>query len=189
MISKELLEKVQDRVANNSVGPSTVHGQKTGTVKAARTFFKKLNLNVFSNVSNEADFLEKLDKQTKLLQPKLPDRKWGFARKTLNIFLFQAAHDIYLSKKYGLRKLVKFLELPLDNPNAERLKEENENGKKLNWENIKDLEKKDSDEFQSVAKEIARNKKYGYNCKRCELEFYFYKQKKRNKFRIVLDST
>ncbi len=171
------IKKVQERTANISVGPSTVRGQETGTVEKARTFFKKLNLNIFSNVRNEADFLKKLDKQTDLLKSKLPKGKWGFARKTLNIFLFQAAHDIYLSKEYGLRKLVKFLELPLDNPNAKILKKKNKNGKKLNWKNIKSLEKKDSDEFQNVAKEIARNKKYK-NCKRCELEFHFYKQEK-----------
>jgi hypothetical protein len=44
---------IQKRIANISVGPSTVRGQPTGTVNIASNYLQKINLKDFSNVSED----------------------------------------------------------------------------------------------------------------------------------------
>jgi hypothetical protein len=39
----------QERIANTSVGASTVRGNEKGTAKAIRQYFKNLDLNDYSN--------------------------------------------------------------------------------------------------------------------------------------------
>ena len=167
------LKLIQKRIANISIGPSTLRGQPKGSIKIAIAFLKNLDLHDFINIDDETDFLGNLDKQTNLLKDKLPSKSWGVARKALNIFLFQATHDIYLSKEYNLRKLIPYLELPLDNPNGKRLDDKaKQKNRSIGWHNIKNLTKENSDMLQNFAKELAREE---YNCERCYLDIYFWR--------------
>lgn len=169
-----LIEQMQKRIANLSIGSSTLRGQGKNAKSIAISYLKNIDLREFSNINNELKFTDKLNYHTELLQKKLPNRSWGAARKALNIFLFQVAHDIYLSKAYNLRKIVPFLEVPLDNLNAKGLvKEAKRRHLKLHWHSIKDLHKDDSDKFQKFAKQFAKEK---YNCERCYLELYFWRE-------------
>ena len=173
MEENEFISKVQRRIANISIGPSTLRGQPKDTARIVRKFLEELNLNNFSNIPSESEFLNKLEKNTSLLQDLIPSKSWGIARKALNIFLFQSVHDIFLCEKYNLRKLIPFLELTLDNPNAKKLIDRaNQRGINLNWKNIKSLNKEDSTKLQEFAKKIAREE---FNCERGHLDIYFWR--------------
>lgn len=165
---------VQNRIANTSVGPSTLRGQPKGSVKKAINFLKIMSLNDYFNIHKEDEFLSNLNRQTNLLKNELPSQSWGFARKIINIFLLQATHDIYFGNGYNLKKIIPFLEVPLDNPNAKKLREfAKSTGIKLSWSNIKNLSKEDSDSLQIFAQKIAKEK---YSCERCYLDYYFWRE-------------
>ena len=169
---------IQYRIANLSFGVGTFRRQPSGTTQAAINFCRDLGLIDFSSIKNEDEYLNELGKQTNLLMEKLPSKSWGIARKALNIFLFQTAHDIILSAKYNLTKLIPYLEVPLDNPNALKLKNKaKQEGIILNWKNIKDLKKIDSDAFQKYAKKIAQDE---HNCSRCYLDLFYWRADQSN---------
>ena len=169
-----LIKLMQKRVANLSIGSSTLRGQGKNAKRIAIGFLKNMDLGGFSNINNEREFTDRLNYHTKLLKEQLPNRSWGAARKALNIFMFQAAHDIYLSEGYHLKDIISFLEVPLDNFNGKGLvKEARQRNLKLHWRSIKDLNKDDSDRFQRFAKQYAKDK---YNCERCYLDLYFWRE-------------
>ena len=166
------IDPIQKRIANNSVGTSTVRGQPKGTVTIARTFLKSVNLKDFSDAS-EDQFRTVLDAYTSKLKNELPSHSWGIARKVLNIFLFQAAHDIFLNRYYALDKIICYLEVPLDNPNAKKLKKIAKlKGKNLDWKNIYSLAPETSIQFQECARKYAYDK---YNCERCYLDIFWWR--------------
>ncbi len=166
------IEKVQRRIANISVGPSTLRGQPRGTIKTAREFFMVFNFEAFKDCSSEEEFLKKLDEQTELLRNKLPSQSWGISRKALNLFLFQSAHDIYLCEKNNLRRLIPFFEVVLDNPNAKIiLTIAEKEGVSLIWRNIKSLNKEENKLIQEFAKRIASERNY----ERCYLDLDFWR--------------
>jgi len=166
------IDKVQKRMANISIGPSTLRGQPKGTIKIAREFLMNFNLNIFNEINSEDDFLNKLDEQTRLLQEKIPSKSWGISRKALNLFLFQSAHDIYLCEKYNLKRLIPFFEVVLDNPNSKRILAIAEGeGIFLIWRNIKSLKKDENYQIQNFAKKIASERNY----ERCYLDLDFWR--------------
>jgi len=157
-----------------AVGSSTLRGQPKGSVKTAIDFLCQIDLNIFKNIKSEALFADTLNHQTDLLKELLPSKSWGFARKVLNIFLFQVTHDIYLSDKYNLKKLIPFLEVALDNPNAKKLlKRAKKRSCKFYWRNIKSLMKEENSEIQEFAKKIAREE---FGVERCYLDLYFWRE-------------
>ena len=167
------IDLVQRRIANISVGGSTVRGQPEGTVAIVRKYLSRIDLRKFSTVINEEGFSNILDRRTRFLQGKLPSQSWGISRKVLNIFLFQAAHDIFLNKKYSLDSVITYLELPLDTSNGKRLRKlAKAEGIKLHWRNIKSLEPKISAKIQEYAKEHACSE---YQCDRCYLDVYWWR--------------
>ena len=167
------IDLVQRRIANISVGNSTVRGQPKGTVATARDYFASVDLAEFSRIINEDGFGKILDKHTKLLQKKLPSHSWGISRKVLNICLFQATHDILLNKKYSLDAVIPYLELPLDNPNGKKLRKlARAEGIKLHWTNIKSLEPEMSAKLQAYAKKHARSE---HQCERCYLDVLWWR--------------
>ena len=169
---------IPKRIANISVGASTVRGQPPKTVEIARNYLQSsINLKDFSNVS-EDQFRTVLDEHTEKLKNELPSHSWGIARKVLNIFLFQATHDIILNKKYTFDKTITFLEVPLDNRNAKILKKSaKSHGINLDWKNIKSLRPEVSKEFQEYAKQYASQKE----CERCYLDLYWWRSENNTK--------
>ena len=167
------IDLVQRRIANISVGPSTVQSQPKETLATARKYLASIDLREFSTVNNEEGFNKLLDEHTRLLQENLPSQSWGISRKVLNIFLFQATHDIFLNKKYSLYAAVPYFELPLDNPNGKKLRKlARAEGIKLHWTNIKSLEPEISATFQAYAKKHARSE---HQCARCYLDVYWWR--------------
>jgi hypothetical protein len=166
------IDLIQKRIANISVGTSTVRGQPKGTVTIARKYLQSVNLKDFSEGS-EDHFRTVLDTNTDKMKHELPSNSWGIARKVLNIFLFQAAHDVFLNRNYSLDKIIRYLEVPLDNPNAKKLKEiVKSKGENLDWTNIYSLAPETSSQFQEYARKYAYEK---YNCERCYLDIFWWR--------------
>lgn len=167
------IDLIQKRIVNISVSSSTVRGQPKGTVKITRNYLGSIDLQSFSEIHDETQFNLLLDKHTESLKEQIPSKSWGISRKVLNIFLFQASHDIILNRKYGLDCIISFLELPLDNPNAKRLvKYAKQVNKRLNWNNIYSLQPETSNLFQDFAKKYAQD---NYHCERCYLDVYWWR--------------
>jgi len=164
------VELVKKRIVYISISPSVVRGQKSGTMKEIINYLVSINLENFSKVKDEKNFNHLLDMYTN--EPGKKIKCWGIARKAINIFLFQASHDIVLNRKYNLNKIIPYLELILDNNNAKKLvKYAKQKGINLEWEKIKSLDKKTNKKFQKVAKKYAHEE---YKCERCYLEFYLW---------------
>jgi hypothetical protein len=174
---KHLLAKFQNYIAHTSVGPSTIRGQKRGTKEIVINYLKKLNLGKLSKINDEKDFTDWLNHHTNTLAEKLR-KNWGVARKAINLFLFHASHNLYLQQGYRLRKIIKYLELPLDNYNAKRLKEyAREKQITLKWKSIKSLTRKENKKFQEIAREYAKEK----GMYRCHLDLIFWVEGKERK--------
>lgn len=91
------ISDVQRRIANTSIGASTLRGQKKDSVQKARGYLVKLDLTKLKNISN-SEFTRWLNERTEELQKELPEHKWGVARKAINIFLENAFYNKFLSE-------------------------------------------------------------------------------------------
>lgn len=115
MINDELLEKVRWHTAQTSVGPSTLR-TVTGTVAAARKGLFLLQLDRLAGASDADAFARELNFHTRRIRGRLPSgaRRWGSARKVLNIYLRGVLYNAYLSRAYAFERVEEWLELPLD---------------------------------------------------------------------------
>lgn len=163
------VEDVQRRVANTSIGASTLRSQGV-RIKEAREFLEGLNLDELIQLPKE-DFNDWLGKKTKLLMRRFKcnsgdKNNWGAARKVINIFLENALHNRFLFEEYNLQRFEDVLEIPLDSNVAKGLEEDwkkylerHKSGassdKLPKWTTIKGLEPTDSDKFQACARKVA----------------------------------
>ena len=107
---------VQKRVANISIGPSTLRNQGKKDVAPtvttiAREFLGVLKLAELRYMKVDK-FDEWLNDKTKDLEDRFKDvapGNWGAARKAINVFLENAFYDRLLSEEYNLQKLVSCL--------------------------------------------------------------------------------
>ena len=120
---RDFVSTVQAFIARASVSPSAMRGRGgRGTIDCTRRFLSELSLKPFG-VSNAQLFGERLDEATDELLSLMPrrGRKWGKARKILNIFLRNALYSTHLSERFGLARAESVLELPLDSFTGGRL--------------------------------------------------------------------
>lgn len=156
---RKFAKLIQVRAARVAVGPSTVRGQGPGVVDAARHFLRSLKLAQFGTRSAPR-FKRELDLATKRLMQRLPrrGRKWGVARKVLNIFLRDALYTWCLRDEYHLERAEPLMEVPLDRITAKRLRKKD---KKLpRWHGVRHLTPEDSALYQQRASDFAKKKGY-----------------------------
>jgi hypothetical protein len=105
---------------------------------AGQEFMRGLNLSKFGT-ANPSGFARQLDRTTLRLQAALPRgaRRWGLARKLLNIFLRDALYSVYLSRKSGMTDAEFLLEIPLDSITAKRIRGEHHGLPK--WRGVRHL--------------------------------------------------
>lgn len=150
------------RIAETSIGISTLRGHPSKTISTTRAYLKKLDLEDFQCATLK-DFNGVLNKHTIRLSKRI--RKldhnsayWGSARKALNLFLGNAAYHAILRKEYRLDRIEKYLEVPLDKQVANGLitlaEERNEILPK--WKTIKGLLPEESNLYQSFANSYAK---------------------------------
>jgi hypothetical protein len=157
----DFIKRVQDYVAETSVGTSALRNQGAkGMIGIAREYLKKITLKDF-DTADEVKFRAPLDKHTERLRKRFPDpaQHWGAARKALNRFLMDACHNRHLFRHYGLGVIEHWLEVPLDSHVAKHVAK-TISGKRgairlPRWTSIKSLKPCDSDTYQNVAKAAA----------------------------------
>ena len=150
---KLLLRAVQSRAARVAVGASTVRGAgNAGVAAASREFLAGVDLRPFGT-PQAARFEKALEAETRRLQAHLPHRarKWGLARKVLNIFLRDCLYTGYLADAYSLGRAEHHMELPLDAITTRSLRDHSEPGELPPWLGVKRLTPTASARYQARA--------------------------------------
>jgi len=155
------INDVHRRVANISIGASTMRGQGVDLEKARKFLWLDLNLNELREMPKKR-FERWLNKKTKSLVKefkKTPgdQNNWGAARKAINIFLENAFYNRFLSEEYGLQKLEDMLEVPLDKSVMQGLRDDSKAKVIPKRQSIKRLDKRNSNKFQKLAREVAKS--------------------------------
>jgi hypothetical protein len=155
--SDGFLVAMQRRTARCAIGPSTLRGQGApGAVAAARLYLEALPLRPFG-ARRATVFRQRLDAATAELQARMPRgaRRWGTARKALNIFLRDALYSAYLRDAYRLAPAEPLLELPLDSITARYLALHSPRRALPRWPGVRNLTPETSDAFQAAARRVA----------------------------------
>ncbi len=165
------------RIANTSIGASTLRGHPKGTIKKTQGYLEEIQLEEFCR-RNSKEFGEILDKHTHALSKEIRDSSsayWGSARKALNLLLENAAYHSVLRKEYRLDEIEPFMEIPLDRQVAEHLIEcaMKRNKTLPRWKTIKDLIIDDSNVYQDFALVFAKEKE----CTRIQLDVLLWRNK------------
>ncbi|MBK8419789.1 hypothetical protein [Candidatus Villigracilis saccharophilus] len=166
-----------ERVAETSIGASTLRGHPEGTIKKVRNYLKTIKLEEFQCETAE-DFGKVLDKHTIALSRKIKaldhrSEYWGSARKALNLFLGSVAYHAVLRKEYRFDRTEKFLEVPLDSQVANKLFSlSGELDDLPKWKTIKGLSSGNSKKFQDFANRYAKRKE----CTRIQLDVIFWRR-------------
>jgi len=126
-----------------------------GTLRCIWGFLgEKLDLSQIGSLTPD-DFPLELDEQTKRFMRAMPlgGRRWGMARKCLNLFLRDALYSFYLRGAYNLEKLESVLEIPLDSQVGTALRRHDKSLPQ--WPGVVNLTPAVSAKFQAAASQIA----------------------------------
>jgi hypothetical protein len=159
-MNKAQIQNLRRRTAELAVGPSTVRNAGArGVVRAASEALTSVNLKRF-NVNSRQTFLRILNRETKKVRSQLPKgaQHWGVARKVLNIFLRDVVYHRHLCEHYSLRRIEKWLELPLDAQVAAGITAAAPEPSLPRWHSIKGLTPDDSQKYQDASIQIAKGK-------------------------------
>jgi hypothetical protein len=151
----DFIEHIRIYTARYSVSASATRGQRTpGLVDAARGRLARVPLRLFG-VASERKFRTALNRETELLRLALPRsaRRWGVARKLLNIYLRNALYTSYLQDAYQLGAAEGWYEIPLDAIVAKQLRFEV--GGLPRWPGVKHLTPGVSALYQLAARAVA----------------------------------
>lgn len=163
MTKKEFITAIQSRAARVAIVASTARGRGSkGAVKAARQFLARLRLVRFG-VKRRSRFEEHLNRTTTRLMAALPRRarRWGLARKFLNIFLRDCFYTTYLAREYHLDRAENFLELPLDSITTKELRKATGRGQLPQWLGVRKLTPDVSTRYQTAALKEAKKERRG----------------------------
>jgi hypothetical protein len=154
---KEFFRLVQRYVANVAIGASTLRNQGApGVIEAARDFLASMDLCKLRRIPCAA-YATELDRWTEELQHELPSggNNWGTARKAINVFVIQASLNRFLASEYRLKRLVRVLEIPLDDQVTKWLNERAGRGILPRWLSIRSLTREVSAAYQRFATSAA----------------------------------
>jgi hypothetical protein len=184
MTQTDFIDKIHKRLSIVSVGASALRNQgASGIVEIARDYFyQSISLADFiESLSNSHKFSQFLDEHTDKLLKEFPTdgKSWGAARKGLNLFFREVVYSKFISDHYKLptdlrkfNKLVRYLEVPLDNDVATGIY--NATNRAIpKWISIKELQKDKSDRYQIEALSIAESKQMA----RVHLDLLFWRQR------------
>ncbi len=166
------IRAIQRKVAVSALPASALRGQRTpGLIRCARDFFTDLQLIQFGVTEIDA-FVTALDEVTHELLATFPKtaRRWGIARKAVNLFLRDAYYNQFLATEYGLSGAAAFYELPLDSYTARALDEFDDERDLPTWRTVAQLTESDSAEYQEAATDMAAE----YDCVRVHLDAYIW---------------
>lgn len=161
-ISKnKLLSIIQRFAAVEAVGPSAVRGQPKSTIDIVRGYLGRIDLRRIPK--SQLSFRRWLNLHTARIERSLPKdnrkarRRWGVARKTLNLFLRTCFYNHYLRGAYGFARIGRCLEVPIDSVVARKLREDPGPSCVPSWKGLGGLDKSKNEEFQQCAREYAQD--------------------------------
>ena len=155
------LRKVQQYLANIGISASALRNQgASGVIKEARTFLGDMDLSILKQIP-VAEYGLWLDQITESLKDRFPgdSKHWGAARKAANIVLAYAFMNFDLRNEYNLERLSDSMETPLDSYAAEKLRDWACKTAQVTlpiWQGVSKLERKESDEYQTIAAQYAK---------------------------------
>jgi hypothetical protein len=152
-MSEDFYKTLQRFVAVDAIGVSAMRGQISGTMHAAQNYCTAIDLTKYSDLTEE-EFKSTLDKDTEGMLDSFGFggfRPWGTARKALNLFLRTALYNKYLSEKYNLEGIERYLEIPLDSAVSKGLRNRDQNRVLPSWSGLTYLVKSDSEKYQRFA--------------------------------------
>jgi hypothetical protein len=160
MISADFLKPLQRFVANVGITASSLRNQGAeGVVAVARNFLAELDLGRLATIEL-TEYPAWLEQNTTALMVVLPEgaRRWGAARKAMNIMTTQSFLNGRLAASYRLDRLGDVMETPLDGIAAAELRKM-EGGKWLpNWKGVGALTPEVSARYQGFALDVAQAK-------------------------------
>jgi hypothetical protein len=170
----DLLDALQARAARTALGPSSMRGAgSAGVVAAGRPVLRELQLGTFAT-SRARRFRAALDQATERLLRSFPRRarRWGLARKGLNIFLRDCLYTVYLRDAYGLGLAESLYELPLDSITGRALFSA-ARGELPRWTAVRRLRPAVSDRYQAFAAGLSRERGFA----RVHLDAFWWGQR------------
>ena len=174
-MTKDFLSRLQTRTAEAAIGASALRNQGAkGVVKAAREALAKMKLKNFIQFGG-GRFLSTLDHTTESVKNAFPAgaKNWGAARKAINLFLRDSVYNLDLSESHGLKKIRRWLEVPLDGDVGNALRSEPEGKTLPRWPGLKKLTPEVSGKYQAVATKVAKRKRVA----RVDLDVYYWRGK------------
>ena len=160
--NKKFFRALREFTAIQAVGVSAVRGQPKGTLRQIHEYLGRVRLERLAGMDC-TDYMRWLDARTRYLQRKLPgrDKRWGVARKAMNLFMRDCLYNTYVSRKFYLRRVQQYMEIPLDSRVAHGLREDaRERGLRLpQWPGLIGLQQEVSREFQEHATDYASREK------------------------------
>lgn len=156
-MDEKTLRKLQTFCAE-AIPANAIRNQGAKKVlEAIRGHLRGVDLATFV-VKDRHSFARRLREATYRLQRRLPKRavrRWGAARKALNLFLRDCTYNHHLRARYGLGKIELWLEVPLDRYVAMALRGEPEGSELPRWQGLKRLNGRASRKYQDVAQKVA----------------------------------
>ncbi len=180
-----------ERIAVTALLASTLRAYPKRTGDVVARYLLSLDLRKIGNIKSKRKFEIWLNEHTNSLcqmiwkktkagrSPKWDESElfWGVSRKALNIFLMSALYHRVLYREYGLGRIEKYLEVPLDRDVASKLwkNSKSSDAPLPKWQGIKSLTPKISIQYQEFAHNYARDKKI----QRVQIDFLFWRQEAR----------
>jgi len=159
-MADKFIRSVQEHLAN-SYGISAARRMgPPGTIRAVRKFLKTIDLASVA-AGGAPSYLQTLDRLTEDLRRALPwgGKRWGTARKALNLFFRDAVYNHFLRERFALGRLERALEVPLDSLVGRGLRSEAEGHELPRWQTVKGLTPAQSAAFQRVADRVAKRER------------------------------
>lgn len=150
-VDNGFIRDLQKFVAVAAVGASVLRGRnRAGEARRIQGRLATLDLATVATL-NETAFADWLDRTTADL---ISDRiEWGAVRKAVNLFLRDCLYNKYLNSHYGLDRIEKWLEIPLDSVVAGALIDDEPSLPR--WTGLNHLIEKQSRLYQEHAREMA----------------------------------
>ena len=160
-LSKDLIKAIHRRVAQVSIGPSSLRNQGApGVVDHCRNYFEtKIPLESFANaLKDKGAYAKWLNRHTLALRDTLPEAAghWGAARKGLNLFLRDVCYNTVLAEHIGIpgnirafNAAIQWLEVPLDKDVAKGIQAKYPHLPR--WTGIRHVTPEESKQYQKAA--------------------------------------
>jgi hypothetical protein len=144
---------------------------RKGDIERVRTFLDRLDLRRFKD---PAKFSRSLNRSTTALAKLLPKKRWGAARKFLNLYLRNATYNVHLRRAYRLDRVEHLLELPMDSYAAKGLRKQCERSELPKWKGVIHLTHEENGTYQTFASKVAAREAIH----RVHLDVFYWRSKK-----------